>query len=88
MDLEDIQDHGLIEFGLAATRNHMAGFEKVFALLRRHPRAGQLREEFGQGIRAFSHAPHRILYRLQADDVLIVRVLHTAMRSRFASGKH
>lgn len=80
-DLSAIQDLGLIEFGLSATRRHMAGFERKFALLRAHPEAGQERPEFGEKIRALPHPPHRILYLIASDEVLIVRILHSARRA-------
>lgn len=77
-DLEEIQTNGLRDFGPAATRAHLAGFERIFALLREHPLAGPEHSEFGSGIRTFSHRPHRILYRVQGDGVLIARILHFA----------
>jgi len=81
-DLEDIQETGLIEFGINATRNHMAGFERIFALLRERPLTGQDRPDFGAGIRSFSHRPHRLLYRVERGEVLIVRILHGARDAR------
>ena len=81
-DLEDIQETGLLEFGIHATRNHMAGFERIFALLRERPLTGQDRPDFGAGIRSFSHRPHRLLYRVERGEILIVRILHGARDAR------
>lgn len=59
---------------------HMARFEHIFSLLREHPEAGQAHPEYGEGIRAFSNRPHRLLYHYADGEVLIVRVLHAAQR--------
>jgi plasmid stabilization system protein ParE len=83
-DLESIQDKGLEDFGVSTVRAHMEGFDRVFALLRGHPSAGQARPEYGEGIRVFSHRPHRVLYRAGEREILIIRVLHSAMDVRKA----
>ncbi|NWK98470.1 hypothetical protein DM806_22955 [Sphingobium lactosutens] len=79
-DLNDIQDRGLESFGPEVVRAHMLGFERVFTLLRAHPAAGEARPDYGEGIRVFSHRPHRIFYHhIGEKDILIVRILHSAM---------
>lgn len=77
-DLRDIQAIGLLTFGALATRKHMGGFDRIFGLLRMHPRAGQSRPEYGRNIRSFSHHPHRLIYQLDGSNILIVRILHFA----------
>lgn len=69
---------GARERGAAVSDRHMAGFERLFELLREQPFAGQERPEFARRVRSLSHRPHRILYRLDGDTVLIVRILHHA----------
>lgn len=78
-DLSTIQDIGLDNFGTMAVRGHMQGFERIFALLRTHPAAGEARPDYGDGIRVFSHKPHRIFYHFGDDDILILRIIHAAM---------
>lgn len=75
-DLNEIQDYGLAKFGLVAARSHMAGFEQIFTMLRRHPMTGQLRPEYGYGVRSFSHRPHRVFYRIEGGAIEIARILH------------
>jgi toxin ParE1/3/4 len=87
-DLEDIQAAGLRDHGNSSTRNHMAGFERVFDLLREHPNAGQARSEYGPNFRSFSYHPHRIFYRSEAGGVLIVRILHAARDVADALRRH
>lgn len=77
-DLEEIQASGAEQFGSHATRRYMAGFERIFDLLRNYPMAGQERPEFGHGIRTFSHRPHLILYRVGKKSILIARILHAS----------
>lgn len=81
-DLQDISDKGVLDFGPAAAANHMNGFRRLFLLLREQPSAGQARPELGAGLRSLSHPPHRILYRLLGDTVVIYRVLHHAQDIR------
>lgn len=57
----------------------MEGFDRIFALLREHPRAGEVRSDYGIEVRVFTHRPHRVLYRCDGEDVLILRILHSAM---------
>ena len=77
-DLYMLQAHGLAEFGVVAVRGHMEGFDRIFTLLRDHPLAGQARPDIGERIRVFSHPPHRILYRLGEDALVIARIIHAA----------
>jgi plasmid stabilization system protein ParE len=84
LDLQMIQDAGLADFGPRATRKHMAGFGRIFQLLRVHPSAGPARPEYGRDIRTFAHHPHRVIYRLQGNSILVVRILHHARDVRTA----
>ena len=83
-DLDDIRDRGVREFGARAATEYLAGFYRVFALLRDHPQAGEARDQYGRGIRSFSHHPHRVLYRVHGQGVVIVRILHQARDMRSA----
>lgn len=85
-DLIAIQDRGLDVFGLDAVRLHMQGFEHIFTLLRAHPAAGEARPDYGDGIRVFSHRRHRVLYHVGETEILIVRVIHSAMDAIAALG--
>ena len=83
-DLDDIRIHGVREFGAIAATEYLSGFYRVFKVLRDHPQAGEAKEQYGRGLRSFSHRPHRVLYRLQGGTILIVRVLHHARDVRSA----
>ena len=79
-DLDDIQSHGLRDFGPEATRAYMIGFDHIFARLEDYPLSGARADEFGRVVRSCSHPPYRVFYRFEAEIVSILRVAHTAQR--------
>lgn len=81
-DLESIQRDSLADYGVHAAQVYMTGFERIFALLRSHPRAGPLRSEFGREVRSIPHPPYRVLYRVEGELVSILRILHMSRRPR------
>lgn len=81
-DLEEIQDNGLAEFGPAATRAFMEGFDRIFDRLQAYPLLGSARPEYGRAVRGCVHSPYKVLYRFEGDVVSILRVLHGAQRVR------
>ena len=84
-DLDDIAAWETDDFGEQVAASHIAGFERFFfALLRAHPLVGEARPAWGWGIRTVSHPPHRLLYRVDARGVLIVRVVHMSRDVRRA----
>ncbi|WBH17344.1 type II toxin-antitoxin system RelE/ParE family toxin [Sphingomonas radiodurans] len=77
-DLDDIRLEGEARFGPDASLRHLGGFDRIFGLLRDQPMIGQLRPELGPDVRTFSHRPHRVVYRTDGDEVLILRIVHSA----------
>ena len=77
-DLQDIGRTGIRDHGRTASAAHIEGFRRLFALLRDQPFAGQEWPELDLGIRSLSHRPHRILYRVEGDTVIIDRIIHQA----------
>lgn len=77
-DLEDIRAHGVEAFGEAAAERQLVGLRSVFVFHAEHPMAGQARPEFRHDIRSLPHRPHRILYTVTGEIVLVVRVIHQA----------
>ncbi|MBY0520056.1 MAG: type II toxin-antitoxin system RelE/ParE family toxin [Sphingomonas sp.] len=75
-DLERIAETGVRDHGLVASAARVEGFRKLFSLLREQPFAGQERLELGVGIRSLSYRPHRILYRVEDNRVIIDRIIH------------
>lgn len=77
-DLRDIRIHGKAAFGAAVARAYLEGLRRVFQLLRERPLAGAAEDDLGAGIRGFTYRSHRVYYRIDAEGVLIVRILHHA----------
>ena len=83
-DLTAIREISVRDYGPKAARDFMAGFERIFQLLRDQPFAGQLRDEFGLNDRSFSYRPYRLLYQVNGDEILITRIIHQARDVRTA----
>jgi toxin ParE1/3/4 len=77
-DLQDIGSAGIREYGPLAAAAHIEGFRRLFGLLRDQPFAGQEWPDLDLGVRSLSHRPHRILYRVDGDTVIIDRIIHQA----------
>jgi len=77
---------------LVAVRDHVATYRPDSAgplvdrlidrvrLLAEHSEAGERLPRLGPGIRRLTEAPYLILYRIEAEEVRIVRILHGARR--------
>ncbi len=83
-DLQTIGADGRRTYGRAASEAHIEGFRRLFGLLREQPFAGQAWPDLDLGVRSLSHRPHRILYRVIGDDVIIDRIIHQARDIRSA----
>ena len=77
-DLKEIGRFSRHEFGAQVAQRYLHGFEEAFVLLRAHPEAGPVREEYGAEIRCLMHRRHRVLYRLEGDVVRIAAIIHHA----------
>ncbi len=49
---------------------------KRFTAVSRNPLSGRSRDEFGPEIRSVAFRSYVILYRIDVDDVMILRVIH------------
>jgi len=77
-DLDQIAEDGVRDHGPDVSERHIEGFRRLFQLLRDHPLAGQDWPEPALGVRTLSHRPHRIVYRVVGDRVIVDRILHHA----------
>ncbi|WP_162806718.1 type II toxin-antitoxin system RelE/ParE family toxin [Sphingosinicella terrae] len=77
-DLSEILEYSVARFGRTVGEDYLRSFEKSFALLGRHPRAG-VRIDVTPAINCLPHRSHRILYDLDDETVRIVRDLHHSM---------
>ena len=77
-DLFDLLAYGTASFGEAASDSYYLGLCDAFDFLCERPLAGERHEESGLGLHSWLYRQHRIFYRVDAEVILIVRVLHVA----------
>ena len=75
-DLAEIRAFSAEQFGDSVADDYTRGFKIAFDLLRRHPLSGETKPEIGRGVRCLVHKRHRILYQIDRDLVLILRIVH------------
>ena len=83
-DLDGIDAYSFEQFGEGIADAYMRGFDELFDLLRRHPKAGVSAPELGKGIRKLTHRQHRIFYTAEGHLVFIARIVHHAMDAKRA----
>lgn len=83
----DRADEDLIEIWLNIAADSPAAADRVvdaiverWRQLETHPYSGPAREDIGVGIRHLVSSPFLTLYRVEGDDVRILRVLHGRRR--------
>lgn len=75
-DIEAILEDGIDRFGHARAVGYIRGLERAFEDLAAFPRMAQERTEAKPAVRLRPYGSHLILYRLEGDDVLVLRVRH------------
>jgi toxin ParE1/3/4 len=83
LDLIEIGDFIALDSASNAGR-FVAGLEEYCRVLEAHPLLGRAREELLPGLRSLPYRRYVIFYRVTADDIEIVRVLHSARDIRRA----
>lgn len=78
-DFVVIRKYSIEQFSADVADRYFTGFNELFDLLRRHPKAGLPEPNLGKGIRKITHRQHRIIYHVQDDVVVIIRIIHHAM---------
>jgi len=76
-DLDDIWEYVARNSGSVDIADRLIGsITHQFSLLAVHPHLGRARdEELRPGLRSFPVGPYIVIYRIEGDDVLILRVL-------------
>jgi toxin ParE1/3/4 len=76
-DLEEIAYYVFRESGSIEIADRLIdSITDRFALLGKYPHAGRRRDDLRQGLRGFPVGRYVILYRVDDDDALILRVVH------------
>jgi toxin ParE1/3/4 len=75
-DLEEIYQYGLRQWGQAQSESYLATLKNQFWLLTQQPLMGTERTELLPGTRSLPVESHTLFYRVTANKVEIIRVLH------------
>ena len=75
-DVAELYSFGTLTFGLPAATSYALGLQEEFHLLSEFPRAARERYEVRPPVRILPYGSHVIAYRIEDEDVVIVRVLH------------
>jgi toxin ParE1/3/4 len=86
IDIDDIMAFSVAEFGNAVAADYLAGLELACELLREFPEMAAVYPRITPEVRCLIYRSHRIFYRADADQLLVVRVLHHARDVEGAMG--
>ena len=78
-DLESIALYGLAQWDEDQSRRSIAAIIDTMDNLARFPSMGRREEDIAAELRSIAIADHRILYRLEADAVRVLRIVHQRM---------
>jgi toxin ParE1/3/4 len=78
-DLRAIARQTEQEWGAAQRHRYLDAIKRRLVGLREHPMLGSPRDELGRGYRSIPIGRHVVFYKIAADSVEIVRVLHASM---------
>jgi toxin ParE1/3/4 len=75
-DIIDLYVHGAREFGVEQAERYHRGLIDTFELLCENPRLARERMEFVPAVRIHPYEAHLVIYTVEDNGLLIVRVLH------------
>lgn len=78
LDLEEIFDYTVNEFGIEQAISYVSDFENSFIALAVNPKLGRERTEIRKDLRSLAKSSHVIFYRIIRQRVRIIRVLHAS----------
>ena len=78
-DLEKIWLYGVNQWGLAQAERYLAELEQSFQFIAQNPELCRERHEFTPPVRIYHQGRHLIIYHLNDDCSVIIRILHDRM---------
>lgn len=66
-------------WGVSQQSSYLEAINQAFATLSANPQTGRVREDVGPGLRTYRVRKHVVYYRVDADTVTIIRILHANM---------
>ncbi len=79
LDLIEIADYTLDRWGLKQAERYLDGLDDCFKRLVQTPQMGRSFDQIRAGYRRIEHGKHVIIYRPDAEGILICRILHHSM---------
>ncbi len=77
-DIEEITAFSVAQFGVEVAGDYLTGLELACELLREFPEMAAIYPRIRPEMRCLIYRSHRIFYRVDEEQVLVVRVLHHA----------
>lgn len=75
-DISEIFDYSAQNFGVAQATEYLLALDACFLRLSDNPDLGRERHDVRAGLRSVVAGSHLVFYRIDADGLRIVRVLH------------
>lgn len=75
-DIHIIHHESLTNFGAGQAAKYAAGLLDLLDLIAANPNMARLRTEFNPPTRLQRYKSHVVFYRIDGDDVRVVRILH------------
>ena len=79
LDLDEIYEFTIMNFGLRQAQGYLNGLRERFALIAQQPMLGRSADQLAPNLRRYEFRSHVIFYLPQGENVLIVRILHENM---------
>ena len=80
-DLHSIALNGLLNWGEEQADRYHAATAEMLNSLARFPELGRRENDLAHGVRVIGIGHHRILYRVDADAIRVLRILHERMNA-------
>ena len=75
-DIHRLVLDGMLRFGVSRSDTYAAGLRRQLDWLTDNPYLGHLRMEFRPPVRVWPYEAHVIVYLIENEDVLVLRILH------------
>ena len=78
-DIQRLYRQSIILFGMRQADAYYDGFAAAIGQLQAFPEAAPLREDLHGAFRVMRYQSHNIVYRIDAGEIVVVRILHGRM---------
>lgn len=75
MDIADIYEYGILQFGIRQAQSYLNGLEKNLGVLVKRPELSRKAEYITRNLYRFKYRSHIIFFTLAEDEAFVVRIL-------------